>query len=425
MMVSSGRRAFARAACTASAVALVLIPGVAESAGAPTLSLDQALIMARDADAGLPAADARVEAAEAGVRQAGIRPQAVVGADVENFAATGSHGFVERTESTVYYQQTLERGDKRMARTDAARAELELARLRRAVRALDLFRQVETAWAEALAAEATVQLAREQLQAAEALRTEVNRRVQAARDPLFAGARADTQVAQAQIALSQAQIAAENARAALAAYWGGPAPQQLDPAALERLADLPIAAPARSADLALLEAERDAAAARIRVEQARTVPDVTLRGGVRMFGLADEVALVAGGSMPLGSYAANRANIERAEAERLAAEREIAAARAVRDREVMRLRARLAANETELRRIDAEILPRAEETVRLVREGFARGGFSPLDVIEAQRALLDARARRIEVLRQFHSDRASLDRLIDRFAHLVPAEARP
>jgi cobalt-zinc-cadmium efflux system outer membrane protein len=387
---------------------------------AQSISLRQALTLARDADPGLPAASARIVAAEAALRQAGVRPNPVIGGDLENFAGTGAHGLVEHVETTLYYQQMIERGDKRAARQGVAGADLNVVRLRRSVRALDLFSQVETAWTEAVAAEASVRIAEDQLTAAQALRTEVERRVQAARDPLFARARAETAVAQAEIAVSQAQIAAQNARAALAAFWGGPANFQLDPTALEALPGASAAMPERTTDLALLEAERDAATSRIRLEQSRSVPDITLKGGVRTFGVADELAFIVGGSMPLGVYDTNRGNIERAEAERLAAERDIAAARVARDREIVRLRARLEADATEIRRIEMEVVPKAQETITLVREGFNRGGFSTIDVIDAQRALIDAQARRLQVLRNLQLDQAALDRLTDRFADLIP-----
>ncbi|WP_407074329.1 hypothetical protein, partial [Salmonella enterica] len=76
-------------------------------------------------------------------------------------------------------------------------------------------------WIEAVAAEAEARLAADRLTIAERAQAEVGRRVRAARDPLFAGARADAQVAEARIALAQATTKAANARCALAAFWGG------------------------------------------------------------------------------------------------------------------------------------------------------------------------------------------------------------
>ncbi len=414
-----GARTPAWRAAAACVVAVLLFGLTTPGASAQTLTLGRALSLAAERDLGLPAGDARTAAAAAAVRQAGVKPNPVVGVDVENFAATGAHGLVDQVEATFYYEQQLERGEKRIARVSAANVEIDIARLRRNIRALDLFRQVQLAWTEAVAASSSVRIARDQLGVAQALRDDVNRRVQAARDPLFAGQRAEMQVSQAEIALAQAEIAAENTNAALGAYLGV-GTFSVDPAALGDLTAPLAATPALTTDLALLERERDAATARIRVEQVRARPDATVRGGLRSFGIGDEVALVVGGSMPLGTNDTNRGNIERAEAERVAVEREIAAARVQRDREVVRLRARLQANITEVRRLDAEILPRAEETLRLVRDGYRQGGFSYIDIIDAQRAVIETQSHRIAILKSFHTERAALDRLTDRYADLIP-----
>jgi cobalt-zinc-cadmium efflux system outer membrane protein len=423
MMFDICERARARLVGMAHLLALMLaVAGFAPHAAAQPLTLRQALTLARGSDVGLAASEARIEAASGALRQAGASPNPSIGVDVENFPRSNVNVPFERTEATIYYQRTLERGDKREARTGVARADLEVVRLRRTVRALDLFQNVETAWNEAVAAEAAVYIAEQQLAVLQEFQTEVRRRVEAARDPLFAGARVDTQVIQAQIALDQARLVAGNARRALAAYWSNPSDQPLDAAEFENTdAELPVL-PAQSVDLALMEAMRETADAQVTLERSRAVPDLTLRGGVRYIEQGRDLALVVGGSIPIGIYDTNRGNIERAEAERLAADRDIAAARLARTRDTVRLQARISANAAEANRIRAEVLPKAEETVALVRDGFNRGGFSYLDVIDAQRALIDARVRRIEALKAFHTDRAVLNRLAARHADLIPSE---
>jgi outer membrane protein, heavy metal efflux system len=233
-------------------------------------------------------------------------------------------------------------------------------------------------------------------------------------------ARARTAVAQARIALDQARETARIARASLAAFWGGGEAFGLDLAPFQAFApvadetgDMP--------DLALLATERDTADARVRLEEARSVADPTLRAGVRHFGQGNEVALVVGGSIPLGSRQANRANVERARSERAAAEAEIAVARIERQREIDRLVAERRATAAEIGRIDREMLPGAERTVAMIRTGFNRGGtaFTLLELAEAQRVVTDARARRIELLRRFHLAGARLDRLTGRHLSLV------
>jgi cobalt-zinc-cadmium efflux system outer membrane protein len=404
--------------------ALLLTPTIAQ---AQVLSLPETLARAAAQDPSRAGAEARVQAAEAAARQAGVKPNPRVGLDVENFAGTGQRELIEDTESTLYYEQTFERGGKREARAEAARAEIAVARLRTKVRGLDHLATVQTLWVEAAAADAAIKVAEERQTVAERLERETARRVAAARDPLFAGQRARTEVAQARLALDQAQATAANAHAALAAYVGGPV-SAVDLAGFDVTPNDDAGAMAATpTDLSILEAQRDAATARVRVEESRAVHDPTVRAGLRHFRQGGDVAFVVGGSIPLGRNDTNRGGIDRARAERLAAEADIAATRAEAQREVSRLIARRQTTAAEVARIEAEVLPSAQRAVALVRDGFAKGGgaFTYLEVAEAQRAVIDARARRIDLLKSFHLDGVRLDRLTGRHAPvLAQAETR-
>ena len=390
-------------------------------AHATPLTLPEALSRAAKADPARPALASRLTAAEAGARQAAVRPNPVVGIEVEDLAGTGSYSLVDRAQATLYYQQSQERGGKRAARTALARSDIALTRLRDDVRVLDLFHEVELAWIDAVAAEAEARLAADRLAIAQRAQGEVNRRVKAARDPLFAGARADAQVAEARIALAQAQTQAANARRAVAAFWGG-GDVEIDPAVLEDLsAANQVAGPASETDLALLDAQRGVAAAKVRVEESKAVQDPTWRAGLRYLNEGGDVAAVVGGSIPLGRHDTNKGAIEQARAARTAADLDLVGAKAVFERKIAGVQATLAQKASEARRIQAEVVPANARTVDLVREGFNRGGFSYLDVIEAQKALTDARAHRLAVLKSFQIDRAQLDRLTGAHASLIPA----
>lgn len=166
------------------ATALALATPV--SAYAQPLGLAEALSRAAKADPARPALHSRLNAAEAGVRQASVRPNPVVGVEVEDVAGVGAYAFVDRAQATVYYEQSHERGGKRAARVALARSDIAQVRLRDDVRALDLLHDVELAWIEAVATEAEARLAADRLTIAERAQTEVGRRVRAARDPLFA-----------------------------------------------------------------------------------------------------------------------------------------------------------------------------------------------------------------------------------------------
>ena len=406
-----------RALAIGAALAALSAPSIG---AAQSLSLSDALSRVASGDPSVAANAARLRAADAAITQADVRPRDVVGVDVEDFAGTGPYSPLERSQTTAWYERTWERGGKREARIGAARSDLGIAVERNRLRMLDLLAQVQAAWVDALAAEAVISIAEQRLAAAQRVEAETGRRVGRALDPLFAGERARTAVAQARIALDQARETARIARASLAAFWGGTADYNLDPSPF-RIATPGATAAEDSPDLALLAAERDAAGARVRLAETGNAGDPTARVGVRHFGQDNDVAIIVGGSIPLGNRAANRGNVARANAEAQAAEAEIAVARVQVRREIDRLTAERASLAAEIVRIEREVLPSAERAVVLVRDGFARGGtaFTFLEVNQAQQAVVDARSRRVELLRRFHLDGARLDRLTGRHASLL------
>ena len=392
-------------------------PGSA--ANAPTLSLERALARSVEVDPGLPGVEARARAGDAAVRQADVRPNPTLGLMVENLPTLGGGNIIDRTETTLSYEQRFERGGDRSARVALARGEAVLVQAEAAIRRLDRLEQVQRAWAEALGAQADLEIARERLALAERFQTEVQRRVDMARDPLFAGARAE-------IDFDQAELQARLARATLGRFWIGASDFSLDPADFEDTsAAREAAGDAAEIDLAVLAAQRDVARARVSVEQARATPDATVSVGVRHFWDGQDLGLVVGGSIPLGRYDRNESAIERARFEGVAAEADMAALRQEREREIARLQVLLASRALEARRIAEETLPQAERAVVLVRDGFARGGFTYNDVMAAHTALLTTKARRVAVLKQFHIDRARLDRLTGAHADLLGLETQP
>lgn len=413
-------RPVARARRTLAIGAALALLFACDVAAAQELTLTDALTRVASGDPVVAANAAQLQAANAAIAQADVRPRDVIGVDVEDFAGTGPYSPIDRSQTTAWYERTWERGGKREARIDTARSAVGVTSARTRIRMLDLLAQVQAAWAEAVAAEAALPIAEQRLAEAERVEAEVRRRVARALDPLFAAERAKTAGAQARIGLDQARAAARIARANLAAWWGGTSDYRLDTAPFANIAPAPTAT-GDLPDVALLDAERDAAAARVRLAEAGNVGDPTARVGVRHFGQGNDVALMVGGSIPLGNRTANRGNVERARADAQAAEAEIAVERVERQREIDRLVAERAMIAAEVARIEREVLPGAERAVVLVRDGFRRGGtaFTFLEVSQASQAVIDLRSRRIDLLRRLHLAGARLDRLTGRHLPLV------
>jgi cobalt-zinc-cadmium efflux system outer membrane protein len=409
-----------------SAIAAPLLASAALAQEVAPLTLQDAIARAVDSDPGLRAANAGIDAARGGLRQARVRPNPTLDAEVENFNGQGNLRGFDGAESTFSLSQEVELGGRRSARIRLADRELHGAELDRVLRGLDLIRDVQTAYFDALAAEELVLIAQERLATAEALNTSVARRVAAARDPLMAGARAEAGLAEARIALTRAQSEATTARARLASFFGGDAGFSLVPAdfALPRATDhahedLSDASP----DLARLAVQRDQAGASTRVERSLAWQNPTLSLGYRRFEDQDgEGALVAGVSIPLGVFDRNQGSVARARAQQRRAELELEAGRRDLTREHAALERAIATDAAAVQSTEEDVIPQAERALSLAQDGYNRGAFSYLDVLEAQRALSDARQTRIDALRSYHFNEAALDRLTARFGDALPIE---
>lgn len=397
-----------------------ILLAAAQPASAQNLSLDEALSRVATSDPVITANASRLDAADAAIMQADVRPRDVAGIDFEDFAGTGPYSPLDRPQTTGWYERTWERGGKRAARIGAARADVAVVAAQNRVRLLDRLARVQTAWVEALAAEAAIAPAEARLADLRHAEREIARRVAGALDPLFAAERARTNLAQAQIAVEQARESARIARASLAAWWGGTGDFTLDLAAFNTLDD--ITPPSgTSADVAALTAEHAAAEAKVKLAATGNVADPSGRLGLRHFGEGNDLAVMVGGSIALGSRTANRGNIARAEADRRTIEADMALTRIEIEREIEKLVAARRLIASEIGRIDAQVMPSASRAVGLIRAGLARGGtaFTFLEFAQAQAAVSEARSRRVDLLQRFHLLGVRLDRLTGRHVPLL------
>jgi cobalt-zinc-cadmium efflux system outer membrane protein len=277
---------------------------------------------------------------------------------------------------------------------------------------LDLLHEVELAFIDAQAAEATLAIANERLSFARNVSSAVSRRVSAARDPLLASARAEAGVAGSEVEVERASLMASAARSKLASYWSGTSDFKLDHSSFERVDLLP-ARPNQdsSPDISLLETKRDRAKSGISLETAHAIPDPRLSTGFRQFEDTKDTAWVVGLSVPLPLWDRNSGAIARARAEYASASYEVEAGRRALARQEVALIAERDAAKAEIEALQSRVIPRSEEALSSAREGYASGGLSYLDVLDAQRSLSDAQLRRLSVLTAFHRAQARLARL--------------
>jgi cobalt-zinc-cadmium efflux system outer membrane protein len=384
----------------AAASTVAILAALASGSGAaadPAPPFRELLAQAQSVAPQLAEAAGVVRQAEGLAQQARARPNPTLGVDVENFSGSGPYKGSGEAESTVSLGQALELGGKRSARVAAGRAGLEAARAQFSLARADYAFSLAEAYAEAEAAERQVTLAKEGLSLAEEVLRVSQALVDAGREAELRSLQARSAVTGARAALEAAQAARTGAFARLTALAGSQTPlTSLGESLLTKAA-----APARNVDLLTTpaviaaEAEREAAARRVRVERTRAVPDVTVSAGVRRFSTDGSTALIAGLSVPIPVFDQNRGNITAARGELLSAEARLAGARLDAQAE---LRTALFQVEAAQTRVSAavETEQTAQEAFQLTRVAYEAGKAPLLELINARRSLAEARAQTIE-----------------------------
>lgn len=391
---------------------------VPSAAHAEPLTLQDAIRRAIEASPQGGFAAARQDVLDAQRAQADTKPAPFVDVQIEN-VGIGGRELRDQFQIGATYNQRIERGGKRAARIALVEGDMAVAEAEALVRRLDIVARVQGLYVEVQATQAAIVNAQERVDIAAAAQREVQRRVDGARDPLFAGTRARTQLAEAKVDLELAVHARDAALARLTTLWGGSAQTAEVPSGdfltLNRATTGQAMA---TADLAVFEARRGRSDAAIALERSNARTDPTFSAGPRFIGTGD-IALVGGVTLPLGNRRLNEASIARAQAEQRQIDAELAVERYERNQAIALAAEKVEESRHEVVAIRDLVVPGARKTLAEVRAGYARGGFSFLDVSTAQRELAAAHTRLIEAATRYHQAGVELDRLTGRFLPLV------
>lgn len=341
-------------------------------------------------------ADANLDAAEARVRQAGVRANPVLGLDIENAFGSGPFSGFDNAETTLAISKDLELWGRRPARVAVARAEAGTAALQRDLAVIDAAGRLALTYAEAEAAQRRAELAEETLTLTLADARAALILVEEGREPMLRGIQGESEAAAARAALDEAVAEREAAYARLTAVALLPAPvTRIDDSLLN---DVPAVVPVAIGDalpVRVAEAEREAADRRIAAARIQGRPDVNASIGVRRYEAEDATALTVGLSLPLPLFDRNRGNIDAARAEFRAADARLLNARQEARADRAAAQARLSASVSRVSAADAGVTA-AEEAYRLSRIGFEAGRISQLELRATRTALVSARAAAVD-----------------------------
>ncbi len=359
---------------------------------ASTLTLDNALRSAREHNPELAAARWGNDIAAGERLQAGVLPNPELSWEVEDTRR-------DTQTTTVTLSQPIELGGKRGARIALSERGQALATLELERQQNLLLADVTAAFHDAARAQERLDLAGQSLRLTERGLQVVQGRVRAGSASPIEATRAQVQVSQMRLEQQRAEQATAVAHQQLATVMGAtridfervePSTPGLPPVPpsgllLDRLP--------QTVELRLASEQIDQSEAALGLARSQRIPDLTLSVGSQYDRAERERVNVLGVSMPLPLFDRNQGNV-------LAAARRSDQARDVRNGTELRVRGevvqalaewRTAAQEVQA--FEASILPAAQQAVDAATRGFERGKFGFLDVLDAQRTLVEARTQ--------------------------------
>jgi len=390
---------------------------IAQAEDKRSLRLQEAIARILSANPSLAAETQLVRAAQARRDVLALGHPLAGGLDLENFAGSGQHQGADALEATLRLSGVIELGNKRELRRQAGDGEVQLAEARREAARLDLLANAARRFLEVVADQ-------ERLVLAQRAATLAQRSAAIVEERAKAGAASGVDRNRAQLALAKIEIGREHAehelaaaRVALAVLWGVrqpdfdradanlydlPAPQEL--AALEqRLEGNP--------DVVVLASESRLQGARATLAAASRRPDLGLSGGVRRLEQTDDQALIMTLSVPL--FSDSRAEPARREAEstRDGTLKSLEARRLELQATLFEVYQELLHARTEVGVLRERALPRAEENLALLENGYRLGRYSYLELSTGQTQLLELQRELLDAARDYHDFLIEIERL--------------
>jgi cobalt-zinc-cadmium efflux system outer membrane protein len=355
---------------------------------------------------------------EASILQNSLRPNPVLGAKVENFGGSDPLNRFEGAMTTFRISQLIELGDKRMKRTRLAEANHALSAWDYEAKRLEIITEVARRYIEVLADQRRVELSGQTLELSRQLYEIVKDRARAGIIPTVEVDKAVVRVSTEQILLYKTQQELESSRQQLCAMWGDSTPRFADALGeLTVVEDIPTQDQltnlvSQNPDIARWSAEISQRKAALELARSQAVPNMNVGAGIRRFNATDENALVFEVGLPVPI-------VDRNQGGRLQARYNLLEAKSQQEDVEVKVRTLLIANHKKLTGAHYEVvtlrdvtLPAARSAYDAARKAFEKGVTNFIDVLDADRTLVNSERHYVESLSAYHQILTTLEGLV-------------
>ena len=393
---------------TAQADDVVVTPIVEPSSN---ITLADALSLALNANPEIAVASREREAIEGVRKQAAARLNPTISALLEDTRNA-------TRQTTILLEQPIELGDKREARMLAAETRYNAASVSLEVKRSEIQANVIVAFYEVLAAQERLRLAQSSLDVAKQAREAVSKRVQAGKISPVEETKSRVAEASIKIEANRASSILINARKRLTGLWGNSLPRfQIAEGQVEEVPDaMPLdnltVMLEGSPNIQRAKLEISTRQALANVENSKRTPDLTVSVGAKR---NEELGLnqaVLGVSIPILVFDRNQGNLQEALRRTEKAKDELTALRVQQQTLLAEAHERLISARQSVETLKSDILPGAQSAFDAATKGFEFGKFGFLDVLDAQRTLVQAKSQYIDALLEAHQAMSDIERIL-------------
>lgn len=421
---------FKSAARFACATALLISPWLTAVSHSQTITLGAALQRALATSPRLTAAERDIGIARGQRIQAGALLNPELSYEQDNSFGSGIYRGTKSAETTLQISQLFELFGKREARIAAGQAVVEATTIERQAVRLQILSETAIAFLSVLGLQRRIQILDDQVAAIDRLTPLLQRRVDAGASSPAETGRAEVASALVKADRERTKAALASARRELAVLMGETSPKfgavsgRLDTTGRPPSFQAVIAAIDANPQLVRWNAVYAQRNAELLLARLRPYPDVRLAAGWRHFNETNDDAVRLSVTVPIPVFDQNQGNI-------LSAQESLAKTRAEREANrntllVVAGRAydTLQGSLRELAILRETAIPKSRQASEAIFEGYGRGRFTLLEVLDAQASVVQALLREQEALQNFHVAVATIEGLVGNPFALARESAR-
>lgn len=380
------------------------------------ISLDEAIRIAIEKNPQLQSARDQVEAATGALRQSRLYPNPVLEFLAEEIP--GDEIGLNQSQNLVAVTQPIITGGKRGLGIKVSEKSKEKNELERDAVLLNVIADTKKAFYKVVGDQESLAIARETEKIAKRTYESEKLRFEAGEVAITNVLRAEVELSKARNVVSNAEGSLQNSIRELQTAMGVPeeAIDGVTGKLLSRSVDvsLPDLELSMSSNQPLLMASKkniEIAETQLTLEKRQVIPDINVSAGYKRLALEETNTFQLGIEIPAPFFNRNQGNIQKGKALSKKAKSEN---QLVYNEMLFQLRRNFNSYYTERKRVIEyrdKILPKAEESLKLITRGYREGEFDYIDLLDAQRTWAETRISYIEALKNLNLLIADIERL--------------